>query len=96
MSDSNGRCAFEHLDYCCIPDEYTREGFSCPSALPIEDGDITHKCGATDADLMTEGEWEARECCTNSDCHDDPSNEEDCRVDCPHMIFVKVPKGVPE
>lgn len=58
MSESNGRCEFEHLDYCCIPKEYT--GFKCPSALPIQPGDISEKCGASDDDLMTEEEWEAQ------------------------------------
>ena len=56
MSESNGRCEFESQDYCCIPDEY--KGFICPCALPMQPGDITNKCGATDADLMTEEEWE--------------------------------------
>jgi hypothetical protein len=27
----------------------------------MEEGDITNKCGATDADLMTEEEWEAQQ-----------------------------------
>jgi len=56
MSEINGGCMFEHLDYCDIPDEY--KGFNCPSALPMQPGDVTNKCGATDADLMTEEEWE--------------------------------------
>ena len=56
MSASNGRCEFEHLDYCVIPDEY--KGFVCPKALPYVEGDIGQKCGATDSDLMTEDEWE--------------------------------------
>jgi hypothetical protein len=58
MSESNGRCAFEHEDYCCPPDYLVKEGFTCRSALPIQPGDITNKCGATDADLMTEEEYE--------------------------------------
>lgn len=56
MSESNGRCEFEHLDYCVIPNEY--KGFKCPCELPIEPGDICGKCGANDNDLMTEEEWE--------------------------------------
>jgi len=57
MSESNGRCEFEHLDYCCPPKEYT--GFKCSKALPIQPGDICEKCGATDEDLMTEEEYDA-------------------------------------
>jgi hypothetical protein len=60
MSESNGRCEFEHLDYCCIPDYLVKAGFHCSKALPILDGDICEKCGPTDADLMTEEEWEKR------------------------------------
>lgn len=58
MSESNGRCVWEHEDYCCQPDYYVKGGFQCSFALPIQPGDITHKCGATDADLMTEEEYE--------------------------------------
>ena len=58
MSESNGRCEFEHLDYCCPPKYFVDAGFHCSKALPIEDGDIAEKCGATDTDLMTEEEWE--------------------------------------
>ena len=56
MSETNGRCEFEHLDYCCIPKEYN--GFKCGKALPMQPGDIAEKCGAIDTDLMTEEEWE--------------------------------------
>ena len=55
---SGDRCEFEHLDYCCPPDYIVKAGFKCPSALPMQEGDITEKCGAFDADLMTEEEWE--------------------------------------
>jgi ERCC4-type nuclease len=58
MSESNGRCEFESQDYCCISDEY--KGYNCRHKLPIQPGEITNKCGATDADLMTEEEWEAQ------------------------------------
>lgn len=61
MSESNGRCEFEHLDYCCPPKYLVDAGFVCSKALPIEEGNITNKCGATDADLMTEEEWEEKE-----------------------------------
>ena len=47
--------------YCCPPDWLTKSGFKCPSALPMQPGDITNKCGASDADLMTEEEWEAQQ-----------------------------------
>lgn len=58
MSDSNGRCEFEHLDYCCPPKYIVDAGFKCSKALPIQDGDICEKCGASDDDLYTEEEWE--------------------------------------
>jgi hypothetical protein len=58
MSETNGRCEFECQDYCCPPEEYIKRGWKCPQALPIEPGEITHKCGATDNDLMTEEEYE--------------------------------------
>ena len=61
MTESNGRCEFESQDYCCPPEWLTKSGFKCPSALPMEEGDITNKCGASDADLMTEEEWEAQQ-----------------------------------
>jgi len=60
MSESNGQCEFEHLDYCCPPKHIVNAGFGCSKALPIEEGDVAQKCGATDADLMTEEEWELR------------------------------------
>jgi len=47
--------------YCCPPDWLTKSGFKCSSALPMQPGDITNKCGASDADLMTEEEWEAQQ-----------------------------------
>ena len=61
MSETNGRCEFESQDYCCIPDYIVKSGFKCSSALPIEEGDICEKCGATDANLMTEEEYEEGE-----------------------------------
>ncbi|MFA5379662.1 MAG: hypothetical protein WC455_28145 [Dehalococcoidia bacterium] len=30
----------------------------CPSALPVQPGDICEKCGANDDELMTEEEWD--------------------------------------
>jgi len=61
MSESNGRCEFESQDYCCPPDWLTKSGFECSSALPMQPGDITNKCGASDADLMTEEEYDLAE-----------------------------------
>jgi hypothetical protein len=61
MSESNGRCEFEHLDYCCPPEWVVKSGYHCSKALPMEEGDIAEKCGAIDADLMTEEEWEAEQ-----------------------------------
>jgi hypothetical protein len=58
MTESNGRCVFESQDYCCPPERLTKNGFKCSSALPMQPGDITNKCGASDADLMTEEEYE--------------------------------------
>jgi hypothetical protein len=58
MSESNGRCEWESQGYCCQPEYYTKNGFQCSFALPIQPGDITHKCGATEADLITEEEYE--------------------------------------
>lgn len=58
MSESNGRCEFEHLDYCCPPEDITKMGFHCSKALPIQEGDVAEKCGASDSDLMTEEEWD--------------------------------------
>ena len=57
MSDPD-RCEFCEQDYCVPPKIYTDAGFKCPSALPMQPGDITNKCGAINADLMTEEEWE--------------------------------------
>ena len=57
MSDPD-RCEFCEMDYCVPPKIYTDAGFKCSKALPLQPGDITNKCGATDADLMTEEEWE--------------------------------------
>lgn len=59
MTETNSRCEFEQEDYCCIPSEY--KGFDCPCKLPLQSGDITNKCGASDADLMTEEEREAQQ-----------------------------------
>jgi len=61
MSESNGRCEFEHLDYCCPPEWLVKSGYHCLKALPMEEGDVAEKCSATDADLMTEEEWELRQ-----------------------------------
>jgi hypothetical protein len=61
MSADNGRCAFEHLDYCCPPEYIVKVGFKCSRALPIQKGDIAEKCGCPDDELMTEEEWEAQE-----------------------------------
>ena len=58
MSESNGRCEFEHLDYCCPPRYIVDAGFKCTKALPIEEGDIAEKCGCPDNELLTEEEWE--------------------------------------
>ena len=58
MSADNGRCEFECCDYCCPPKYMIDAGFKCPKELPIQPGDITGKCGATDADLMTEKEYD--------------------------------------
>jgi len=58
MTDSNGRCEWEIGDYCCPPEVYVQAGFRCPSALPVQPGDICEKCGASDDKLMTEEEWE--------------------------------------
>lgn len=58
MSESNGRCESGHPGYCCPPKYITDSGFRCPKAIPIQSGDITEKCGATDADLLTEEEWD--------------------------------------
>lgn len=54
-------CEFCHLDYCCPPKYLVDAGFVCSKALPIEEGDITNKCGASDSDLMTEEEWENKQ-----------------------------------
>ena len=59
MSDTNDRCVFEHSDYCCPPKDW--KDFKCSRALPMEEGDITNKCGATDYDLFTEEEREEME-----------------------------------
>jgi len=95
MSDTD-RCEWCEMDYCVPPKIYTDAGFKCSHALPVVEGDITNKCGATDKDLMTEEQWEHAERCTNPDCHDDEYNEDSCPDDCPSMILVKVPKNAPE
>ena len=58
MTASNGRCEWECEDYCCIPEYIRKCGFKCPSAIPPKEGEIGDTCGATDADLMSEEEWE--------------------------------------
>ena len=95
MSDPD-RCEWCEMDYCVPPKIYTDAGFKCSHALPMQPGDITNKCGATDKDLMRVEEFEHAERCTNPDCHDDEYNEDSCPDDCPSMILVKVPKGAPE
>ena len=70
MSDPD-RCEWCEMDYCLPPKIYTDAGFHCSHALPIQPGDITNKCGATDKDLMRVEEFEHAERCTNPDCHDD-------------------------
>ena len=54
-------CEFFHLDYCCPPEYIVKAGFVCPDALPMEEGDITNKCGGSNDKLMTEEEWEAQQ-----------------------------------
>jgi len=51
-------CEFCFCDYCNPPDYIVKSGWVCPMALPIEEGDITHKCGGSNDKLMTEEEWE--------------------------------------
>lgn len=58
MSESNGRCEFEHLDYCCPPKYITDLGFKCSKASPMQPGDISEKCGCPDNELLTEEEWD--------------------------------------
>ena len=53
-------CEFCHCDYCCPPDYLVKAGFVCPDALPIQPGDITHKCGGSNDLLLTEEGWDAR------------------------------------
>jgi surfactin synthase thioesterase subunit len=55
---SADECEFFSQDYCCPPDYIVKAGFVCPDALPIQEGDITHKCGGSNDKLMTEEEWE--------------------------------------
>jgi len=45
MSESNGQCEFEHLDYCCPPKHMVNAGFGCSKALPIEEGDVAQNPG---------------------------------------------------
>ena len=51
-------CEFFSQDYCCPPDYIVKSGFVCPDALPMQEGDITNKCGRSNDKLMTEEEWE--------------------------------------
>ena len=51
-------CEFCHLGYCCPPEYLVKAGFVCPDALPMEEGDITNKCGGSNDKLMTEEEWD--------------------------------------
>jgi hypothetical protein len=53
-------CEFCYLDYCCPPEYIVKAGFVCSKALPLQGGDITHKCGGNNDELMTEEEWELR------------------------------------
>lgn len=54
-------CEFFSQDYCCPPDYIVKAGFVCPDALPMQEGDITNKCGGSNDRLITEEEWEIRE-----------------------------------
>jgi hypothetical protein len=54
-------CEFFSCDYCCPPDYLVKAGFVCPSALPMQPGDITNKCGGSNDDLMTEEEYDAKQ-----------------------------------
>lgn len=58
MSESDGRCEFEEMDYCCIPEYYWNAGYRCSHTLPVQPGDICGKCGCPDNELMTKEEWE--------------------------------------
>ena len=51
-------CEFCHMGYCCPPDYLVKAGFVCPDALPMEEGDITNKCGGSNDRLITEEEWD--------------------------------------
>jgi hypothetical protein len=59
MTESNGRCEFENQDYCCLPEWLEKSGFRCPKAIKDSPDSAFERCTATDADLMTEEEWEA-------------------------------------
>lgn len=54
-------CEFFCMDYCLPPDYIVKGGFICSKALPIQEGDITNKCGGNNEELMTEEEWELRQ-----------------------------------
>ena len=54
-------CEFFSQDYCCPPEYIVKAGFVCPDALPMQPGDITHKCGGSNDKLITEEEWEAQQ-----------------------------------
>ena len=60
-------CEFFSQDYCCPPDYLVKGGFVCPKALPMQEGDITNKCGGSNDELMTEEEWEAKQGGGNGD-----------------------------
>ena len=51
-------CEFFHQGYCCPPEWMIKNGFVCPDALPMQEGDITNKCGGSNDKLMTEEEYE--------------------------------------
>jgi hypothetical protein len=51
-------CDFFNQDYCCPPEYIVKAGFCCPSALPIHPGDLTNRCGGSNAELVTEEEWD--------------------------------------
>ena len=54
-------CEFCFMDYCNPPDNIVKAGWVCPKALPIEEGDITHKCGGNNDELISLEEWEAKQ-----------------------------------
>ena len=54
-------CEFFDQDYCRPPDYLVRAGFVCPNALPMQEGDITNKCGGSNDKLLSEEEWEQQQ-----------------------------------